>query len=387
MKENSHSAEGSKVAVATSVASASHGKGIRIKLKKSDLVWGGEGQDAIAALHGSPEEGSWKKISRTNLINRLRVTKRSTPPESPSSGEACSPLSRKKKRTKRIHLVPVVKRFSPPLTQPSNSDALSRKKHIIKRIVVVRVTGKRSRRPESPSSNTDGEAQSTGDASASVYRKKKIIKRVLDIGQPKADIASLIFTPARDSSSCHTPTNEALLAEASATSKQMMNDSISKPDGVEPANKFDPPMDHNHALVVDYCVDANPRMDKLTPPASRSNSSSEESTWTQEKTVNIPIPATEEKKVLTDHKEEQGSEELQNLLDLDQESIMTKNRFLIEKLNTANVLVFPSTCDEKQQVEVYQRLSWYYIEVLKVSVFFVNLTLSFRTFNLEMKQQ
>lgn len=78
--------------------------------------------------------------------------------------------------------------------------------------------------------------------------------------------------------------------------------------------------------------------------------------------------------------------ELQGI-DLDQESIMTKNRFLIEKLNTANVLVFPSTCDEKQQVEVYQRLSWYYIEVLKVSVFFVNLTLSFRTFNLEMKQQ
>lgn len=352
MKENSPPAGGSKVAAATSVASASHGKGIRIKLKKSNLVWGGDGQDAIAALHGSSEEGSWKKISPTNLINRLRAMKRSTPPESPSSREACSPLSRKKKRIKRIHLVPVVKRFSPPLTGPSNSDALSRKKHIIKRIVVVRVTPKRSRRPESPSSNTDGETQSTGDASASIYRKKKIIKRVLDIGQPKVDIASLIFTPARDSCSCHSPTNEPLLEEEFATSKQMMNDSISKPDGVEPAN---------------YCVDANPRMDKLIPPASRSKSSSEESTWTQEKMVNIPILATEEKKVLTDHKQEQGPEELQNLLDLDQESIMMKTRFLIEKLNSANVLVFPYTCDEKQQVEVYQRLSRYYIEALKLS--------------------
>ncbi|XP_040260566.1 uncharacterized protein [Aegilops tauschii subsp. strangulata] len=110
-------------------------------------------------------------------------------------------------------------------------------------------------------------------------------------------------------------------------------------------------------------------MDKLTPPASRGNSSSQESTLTPEKTVNIPIPATEEKKVLTDHKQEQGLEELQNLLDLDQEAIMTKCRLLIEKLNTASVLVFPSTCDEKQQLEVYQRLSRYYIQALELSSF------------------
>ncbi|KAI5002949.1 hypothetical protein ZWY2020_027599 [Hordeum vulgare] len=82
-------------------------------------------------------------------------------------------------------------------------------------------------------------------------------------------------------------------------------------------------------------------MNKLTPPASRGNSSSEESTWTQEKTVNIPIPATEEKKVLTDHEQERGQDELQNLLDLDEESILTKSAYLIEKLNTANLPVFP----------------------------------------------
>ncbi|KAF7032280.1 hypothetical protein CFC21_043472 [Triticum aestivum] len=110
-------------------------------------------------------------------------------------------------------------------------------------------------------------------------------------------------------------------------------------------------------------------MDKLIPPASSGTSSSQESTWTQDKAVDIPIPATEEKKVPTDHKKEQGLEELQNLLDLDQEAIMTKCRLLIEKLNTASVLVFPSTCDEKQQLEVYQRLSRYYIEALELSSF------------------
>lgn len=109
-------------------------------------------------------------------------------------------------------------------------------------------------------------------------------------------------------------------------------------------------------------------MDKLIPPASRGNSSSEESAWTQEKAVNIPIPATEEN-VPTDHEQEQGPEELQNLLDLDQESIMTKSGFLIEKLNTANLPVFRSTYDERQQVELYQRLSRYYIEALELSSF------------------
>ncbi|XP_044973172.1 uncharacterized protein LOC123440680 [Hordeum vulgare subsp. vulgare] len=108
-------------------------------------------------------------------------------------------------------------------------------------------------------------------------------------------------------------------------------------------------------------------MNKLTPPASRGNSSSEESTWTQEKTVNIPIPATEEKKVLTDHEQERGQDELQNLLDLDEESILTKSAYLIEKLNTANLPVFLSTYDERQQVDVYHRLSRYYIEALELS--------------------
>jgi len=344
MKENRHSdpslsAERSKVASASSVASVSHGKVISMKLKKSDLVWGGDGQDAKVALHGSPEaEASWKKNLGTNVVSHLGRTKRSTPPGSPSSGEACSPLPRKKKRAKRIHLMPVVKRSCPPWTPPSNTDALSRKKHIIKRVVVVRVTTKRSSRPKSPSSNTDDEGQSTGDVSASLSRKRKISKRVLDIGQLNADIAL-----------CHSPINETLLAQDFTAPNQLINNSMGKPDGVKTANKLEPPMDHSHALVVDYCLGAL----------------SEESTWTQEKTADIPIPATEEK-VPTDHKQEQGPDELQNLLDLDEESIMTKTLFLIGKFNNDNVLVFRSTYDEKQQVEVYHRLSRYYIKDLKL---------------------
>ncbi|KAM3352258.1 hypothetical protein ACQJBY_023851 [Aegilops geniculata] len=336
------SAKGSKVAAGSSVAKDSHGKGT-MKLKKSDLVLGGDGEDVRAALHGSPEEGSRKK------------KKRSSHSGSPSSSEASSPTSRKKKRSKRIHFLPLVKHCRRSLSPPSEDDALSRKKNVIKRTVTVRVPPKRFSRHESPSSNTDGEAQSDGEASAP---RKKISKRVLDIGQRKEDIASLTPLLARGSSSCLSPGTEALLAEEIETPKQKKND-YSQPG--HPASQGAADVSLNpHALVVDNCLNANLRMDKSIPPASLGNSTSEEITWTREKKGNTPIPVTEEK-VPADEKQEKGPEEKEK------EELLLKGVRLTDKLNSPYKLDICSTCDERQQAEIYLRLSRYYSKALQLS--------------------
>lgn len=152
------------------------------------------------------------------------------------------------------------------------------------------------------------------------------------------------------------------LASAShGTPTQKKND-YSQPD--HPASQGAGDVSINrHALVVDNCLDANLRMDKSIPPAS---SSSEESTsWTQEKKVNTPIPVTEEK-VPADHKQEQGPEEE------DIQDLLEKAVSLTDKLNTTTKAEFCSTCDERGQAEIYQRLSRYYSKALEVFAVITN---------------
>ncbi|XBI30783.1 hypothetical protein VPH35_054465 [Triticum aestivum] len=99
--------------------------------------------------------------------------------------------------------------------------------------------------------------------------------------------------------------------------------SINKADIVEPADEIDPPMDPSHALAVDNCVDANPAMEKSISPSRPTN-------------------------------ERQGAEaeEIENL--------HVQIRPLKCKLN--KVPYYRSIRDERQQVEVYRRLSRYYTQ-------------------------
>jgi hypothetical protein len=317
MKKSRHSypllsAKGSEGAAASSVASAARGQGNMMKLKKSDLVSGIDGEDVKVALYGSLGEVSCKKILPTNLKFRLRGTKRYNRPWSPSSckckeaqatGEASSPCSRKKRSRKRFYLVPSEKLLKSPSNNVDGDELASpprRKNNIIKQNVMVRLR-KRSSRPRSPSSGTDLEAQSSGD-------------------EKHHSVVTSYFSG---------------------------DVSINKADGVESANKIDPPtldtdinIEQSHAF--DNCLDVTP------------SSISEEISWTRYKMVNAPTTPTEE---------------MQNYLDLDQEAIMTSISSLYDNLNLSPPaeVEFCSTYDEKQLAEVYKRLSRYCIQAHELS--------------------
>lgn len=126
-----------------------------------------------------------------------------------------------------------------------------------------------------------------------------------------------------------------MLAKGAATHNRAGDVSINKADIVEPADEIFPPMDHSHALVVDNCVDANPTMDKSISPSQVPKRSFQ--------------PPTNERRG-------PEAEEIENLL--------VQIRPLKCKLN--KVPYFRSICDERQQVEVYRRLSRYYIQAHEV---------------------
>uniref|UniRef100_A0A453G6B7 Uncharacterized protein n=1 Tax=Aegilops tauschii subsp. strangulata TaxID=200361 RepID=A0A453G6B7_AEGTS len=123
--------------------------------------------------------------------------------------------------------------------------------------------------------------------------------------------------------SCHPATASA--SEGGSNAHRAGDVSINKADIVEPANEIDPPMDHS---IVDNCVDANPTMEKSIPPWKRS----------------FQLP--------TNERQGAEAEEIENL--------HVQISPLKCKLN--KVPYYRSICDERQQVEVYRRLSRYYIQ-------------------------